>query len=308
MERNPGPTGSKSVRGSQRGRPQRPAHEPQIELPMSQPPSRDMRSRRSDVNQPAINAWLRSGSAHPTQPETHEHQLDDSVFDDDGADLNTTQLLLEIRSEVKHTNRKLDSLETAVQGLQIENETLKEQNKTLSDEVNNLNEKLSTVEQKLDASERRQNIAETMSRKQNIKVFNLEEVEHESQSDLESRLLNAINDDLQVSEDSTSVDYAYRLPGRVKPRPVLVRCAGVKAKERIMTAFRTKRRSNEQLNIRIGEDLPEYVSKARTKLFPFFKQCIDSGKRAYFKRDFLIVENVKYVFDNETNAPVPVDR
>ena len=54
------------------------------------------------------------------------------------------------------------------------------------------------------------------------------------------------------------------------------------------------------LQIRVGEDLAEITAKARTGFYLFLHQCIEQGKRAYFKQDTLIGDGHKYTYDFES--------
>ena len=58
------------------------------------------------------------------------------------------------------------------------------------------------------------------------------------------------------------------------------------------------------MSIRVREDLPEYISKVMTKLYPFFKESLDAGRTAFFQHDYLRVDSVKYVYDYDKKGPV----
>ena len=55
---------------------------------------------------------------------------------------------------------------------------------------------------------------------------------------------------------------------------------------------------------RIGEDLPQQISRARTDLYPFFNECLDNEKQTYFKNDYLVVDGNKYTYDQQQKKPV----
>ncbi|KAH3839368.1 hypothetical protein DPMN_112797 [Dreissena polymorpha] len=80
----------------------------------------------------------------------------------------------------------------------------------------------------------------------------------------------------------------------------------MKVRARIVAKFRSKRKAGEEVRIRVSEDLPEYVMKSRSKLYGFFKECIDNDKNAFFRNDHLVVDGVKYVYDDVNKQPVVV--
>ena len=63
---------------------------------------------------------------------------------------------------------------------------------------------------------------------------------------------------------------------------------------------------NDMENIRITEDFPQRVTKARTKLFPFLKKCHEKEQRAFLRLDTLVVDGQAYVYDETQGRPVPV--
>jgi len=172
-----------------------------------------------------------------------------------------------------------------------------------------LTEKLNVVESNLAASSKKQEHIEKNIKKQNLKVFHLlvDDDKHETQTETETKIIDAVNNQLVLSEDENSFDFAYRLPGKSVQRPVLIKCTYMKTRERILSAFRAKRKAGAELTFRVGEDLPEYVMKSRSKLYAFFKECIDQGKNAFFRSDQLVVDGVKYIYDDTTKQPIAVN-
>jgi len=149
-------------------------------------------------------------------------------------------------------------------------------------------------------------IWEKKIKKQNLKVFNLDDDKHETQT--ETKIIEAVNNQLGLSEDENSFDFAYRLPGKSSQRPVLIKCTNMKNRDRILSAFRAKWKAGAELTFRVGADLPEYVMKSRSKLYAFFfKECIDQGKNAFFRSDQLVVDGVKYIYDDTTKQPIAVN-
>ena len=232
-------------------------------------------------------------------------------FDDecDVSSMNTKSLLLDIRCDVKQMNRKFDSMKKSVEEIKKDNKMLKSENVKLRDEVDILTSKLNNVETLLSESSRKQEYLEKQNKIRNLKIFNIPHTEGETSASLEKKIAEEVQEQLEIPENEISIEQAYRLPSKVIPKPILVKCSDLKIKERILNAFRAKRKYNgSALSFRIGEDLPERISKARSDLFPFFQQCRDNKKEAYFKHDYLVVEGQKYVFDKIQNRPVLVTK
>ena len=66
--------------------------------------------------------------------------------------------------------------------------------------------------------------------------------------------------------------------------------------------------NNETRRIRVMEDFPERVVKARTKLFPFLKSCMNNEVNAYLRYDSLVVDGQSYIYDYELKRPVPSNK
>ena len=94
-----------------------------------------------------------------------------------------------------------------------------------------------------------------------------------------------------------------------------------KDKDNVLRTYRQKRKDennerNERNNdatdsdaemaprIRVTEDFLERVTKARTKLFPFLKSCMDNEVNAYLQYDSLVVEGQSYSYDYELERHV----
>jgi len=132
------------------------------------------------------------------------------------------------------------------------------------------------------------------------------EQQNESRSMFINTIKHLLTEKLSINCDSIPIDDVFRLPSRAGNRPILVRFALLHDRDRILTAFRGKRKEGDP-GFRIGEDLPPRIGRARSGLFPLFQQCIAENKRVHFKFDKLIVENTTYAYDELQKKPVRVD-
>ena len=121
-----------------------------------------------------------------------------------------------------------------------------------------------------------------------------------------------------------SIERAHRLPGKSKPRHIIVKFSFYRDKDCVIKRYREIRKSareacsNNDVNddvpgdepthgnkIRVSEDFPDRVRKARSALIPFLRQSLDSGKDAYLRFDKLVVNGYTYIYDDVKERPVP---
>ena len=124
---------------------------------------------------------------------------------------------------------------------------------------------------------------------------------------------------MKINSDNISIERAHRLPGKFKPRPIIVKFSFYKDRERILRRYREQTKANRQVNasvadsdhqqnrsnIRVGEDFSERVRKQRALLFPFMKQAFDSGKKAFLKYEKLSIDGKTFTYDQDLKQPVP---
>ena len=252
-----------------------------------------------------ISAWLRSEQLQSQDSRPDSAHTDSS---NNQNTIDTTQLLLEIRGDIKCMNKKFDSLQQTVNELKIENNDLKLQNQKLSEEVNLLTTKVNSMENTLSTTVKRQDYIEMQTKRMNLKFYNV--ITDDNDDDVistEQKVVDFIRDDLNVPDESFSFDRVTKLKSQSRNQPVLVSFKTSQQRDSVLAAFREKRK-HYTMSIRIGEDLPRHVGKARSLLYPFFQECLNNNKKAYFKQDMLIVDGITYRYDNETKQPVPFEQ
>ena len=165
---------------------------------------------------------------------------------------------------------------------------------------------------------------EGQSRRQNLNFFNIEESTNETWEEFEEKVRNYIKSELDLDETAISIERAHRLPGKNKPRPLIVKFSFFKDKDRVIKRYRDLRKSDRDTpssanvtngasaaesgigdRVRVSEDFPGRVRKARSALIPFLKQSIDAGKNAYLRFDKLVVNGNSYVYDETRQRPIP---
>ena len=235
---------------------------------------------------------------------------------------NMQDLLLEIRRDVKSMNRKFDSLEKSVNDLKRDNKHLKQQNQVITSEINRMKTSFAKLEVRTAEAEKKSEYLEAQSRRDNLKFFGFEDDGTETWEQSENKVRGYIRNELHIDDTDIKIERAHRLPSRNSPKPIIVKFSFFKDKDSVLRAYRQKRKdeNNDNVNddndgnnetvrrIRVTEDFPERVVKARTKLFPFLKSCMDDEVNAYLRYDSLVVDGQSYIYDYELKRPVPSNK
>jgi len=306
VERNPGPTSGRGRGGGRGGRTSTVASLSTHDFDSSQNNVLNdvghTYSTRSS-SQSSLASWLQpestSQASNFTQgPLTSPQPLQDTHTDD----INVTSILLDIRSELRHINRRFDMLEKSVDDIKHENSQIKAENVILSGKVDSLTAELKAVKDQSSQSELRQERMEMQMRKNNLKIHGIENIDTLQQEHVDQSVRQHLTNNFGIDGNSLELNAAYKLPGR-GDRAVLVKFARQSDRDKVLNAYKLKRK-NEPVRGRIVEDLPERVVKSRTGLYPFLKQCYDEGKSAFFKYDKLIVDGESYIYDPVGKKPV----
>ena len=157
---------------------------------------------------------------------------------------------------------------------------------------------------------------EAQSRRENLKFYNIQESGKESWAASENKMREYLTYDLHIDESKISIERAHRIGSQNKPRPVIVKFSFYKDKDRVLQAYREKRKidrmnggnSDSSSKIGVCEDFPQRVSRTRQYLIPFMQKAIKNGKRAYLQYDRLIIDGKRYVYDSEIKCPVELSK
>ena len=285
--------------------------------------------RQGSSSQTSISNWLTN---HPSQPghdmtrdperqnmdppsDTSDHETDTDLFRNDvpdpdlGSNTNATAILLEIRKDVKHMNKKFDNLDKKVKEPKLDNIQLKQQNQTLSNQVTDLTTTVISLESRVIETEKKNEQLEAQSRLENLKFYGVNEDEGETWDQSETKIRDYLSQELGLDEASMKIERAHRLPSKSKPRPIIVKFPHFKDKDQVLKKYRAKRREQQEADdgpngqgdnteggdpsvtrpVRVSEDFPQRVTKARTNLFPFLKNCHENEQEAYLRFDTLVV-------------------
>ena len=131
---------------------------------------------------------------------------------------------------------------------------------------------------------------------------------------------NYLTTQLKIDVSNIKIERSQRLPSKYTQWPVKVKFSHFKNKERVLKVYWEKRKNQQNvLNagesnikgsernerpVRISEDFPARVTKARANSYPFMKSCHEKQKDAYLKYDNLVVEGQSYIFNEGLGRPM----
>ena len=140
-------------------------------------------------------------------------------------------------------NKKFDHLEKSVRTLKHDSKFLKEQNVQLTRQVTEFQATVSQLESRTQETEMENERLEAHSRRDNLRFHGFEDKRGETWDESESKVRNYIFDDLGVDESSIRIERAHRIRSKNSPRPIIVKFSHYKDREKVLKAYREKRRS-----------------------------------------------------------------
>ena len=285
--------------------------------------------------QPLISSWLTgsqaqgpSDSLNPasqnyaythSDSETEQDNVSNADENVEVNEINVTNILLEIRKDVKSMNKKFGKMEKTVKGLKRDNALLKQQNEGLSKQVSELSVSVARLEARTAETEKKNEHLEAQSRRENLKFYGLNDEQGETWEQSEVKVREYLTQELNMNVSDMGIERAHRLPSRSSPRPIIVKFSHFKDKDLVLKKYRQRRTERQEANaaenpegnenstptVRVSEDFPKRVTEARAKLYPFLKQCYENESEAYLRYDKLVVDGQSYVYDYDLGRPVP---
>ena len=134
-----------------------------------------------------------------------------------------------------------------------------------------LGNELTSFQEELDYWKRRSIRLESYARKENIKIFNVQETADEN---TEAVIKKFLNEDLKIPQtnvDEIRFEQAHRLPTRrsKKPRPIIARFSFFQDKEFVWSFIKSLKGSN----IAIANDYPKEIENIHKTLYPVLKKA-----------------------------------
>lgn len=121
---------------------------------------------------------------------------------------------------------------------------------------------------------------EKQHKQRNLRLFNLQQQDDETPESLDNNIKQTLCKNLNLSESDIEIDNAYRINrGRASPKLVLVTFYSVKSRDRVLSAFRQKKKQNAQLTIQIAEVFfQNELQSPRLNYFPSLKNAFSKGR------------------------------
>lgn len=137
-------------------------------------------------------------------------------------------------------------------------------------------------------------------KKRNVIIHKIPENE-KSQEDLINIILNILNTklDIDINISKKDIDFLYRIGKKGSSiRPIVLGFTTLILKETVMR----RKRSLEQNNVAISEDLPQAIREKRKGLAPVVKSLFEKGYKVHLKHDSIIVNGERWSVERANEA------
>ena len=212
------------------------------------------------------------------------------------------ETLNELVTSVKFANNSLEDLKNEMQDLKRENVTLKQENKAQKGINNKLQLEVNTLRQHIEN-------LETYSRKYNLLIDGIKELQNESAVDTERLIIEKISRCYTQPIFSSLIKRAHRIGPKkganASPRQIIVRFCSLKVRDTIW-ANRFKLKNTL---IFLSEDFPLRVREVRKKLLPYYLAArkLEVVKSCKLTGDKLLIDSKPYTPENIQEAPVTLE-
>ncbi|XP_077560609.1 uncharacterized protein LOC144175401 [Haemaphysalis longicornis] len=203
--------------------------------------------------------------------------------------------LNEIANDIKEIKEKrLGDIERKLDALTV----LETNVSSCQEQIASLSTTIQTLENKLDDLENR-------SRRSNLIIYGLPEAEDESSDTLEHAVNQKIVKGI-LDLDPVGIERIHRLgrPSSGKVRPVIFKLLDSRDKVSILK----KGIKLKGTNYSIGEDFSKRLRELRRKLWQSSKENRDNGDKTSLIFDKLYINKKAYVWNDEKNDKVPVQK
>lgn len=191
----------------------------------------------------------------------------------------------DLKKAAENTEKDLNDLKTCVVSLSSQSETDNQELKKLNKDIQQL--KCRNIK------------LEAYTRRESIKIFNLQEIEGETPRDTEDLVRSMMEEKMKISrEDMNEIRFerVHRLPSRRNPqgstkiRPVIAKFSFYQDKEFVWS----KVKNLKGTGIGISHDYPKEIDKIHEELYPVLKKAKQGKQSAFFKVDKLIINGEVY--------------
>ena len=196
----------------------------------------------------------------------------------------------------------MEDVKSRLTVVESENKSLKEAMKFTNEdleEVKTISTNMGAITNKntedIQSLERNVLSLEAYTRRENIKIFNIEENEGEN-GNTESLVRNVLREKMKIpkeDEECIRFERIHRITPRrssSKPRPIIVKFSHYQDKEFVWSFVKNLKGTN----IGIANDFPKEIDGIQSKLYPVLKKAKKAKQSAFFKVDRLIINGQVY--------------
>ena len=216
-------------------------------------------------------------------------------------------LLLAIMPELDHIKSRINNLEDenknfkkSLEHVQAETEELQEDRESTRDRLRSIEQGMQNLNSEI-LGLRSANIRlEAYTRRENIKLFNVQETPKETNAQTETLVRNVFMEKMKLRPgdvDAIKFERVHRIPTKsskaldnTRPRPIIAKFSFFKDKEKVMSAVRNLKGTK----IGIADDYPKEIDHIHKTLYPVLREAKKNNQAATFKVDKLIINGQIY--------------
>ena len=151
-----------------------------------------------------------------------------------------------VQASVSNMEMRFNQFETSLSQVKESNKRLEDNQIEMNSTVNKLTTKVTTLEAELKLSQRKCEQLEAQSRRENLRLYGMEEKQNETWEETEQNVRDYIRKDLDMDERDINIGRAHRLPSKEKPRPVIVKFSFYKDRETILKLYKLKKKRHKR--------------------------------------------------------------
>lgn len=191
-------------------------------------------------------------------------------------------------SQVSAVAAKIDSIVDRLENTEKRTKDIEEENKVLRKKVDSLEEKLDYIE--------------NQSRRNNLVVRGIPEEGRGRESWDQCRLLvvQYLDTEMGIKIEESDIERAHRIPGRNKPRAIVVKFINYNVRERVFAA----KRNIKTPSFSISEDFSKRIQEERRHLIVEMKAARQQEMKATITYNKLRINDEVYMFDRKTQKVV----
>ena len=207
--------------------------------------------------------------------------------------------IITLRSEVKDLKDSLNFAQENITQLQTE---LAKTTATVEEHGDDLD----SMDADIEALKRRNIKLEAYTRRENMRIYNVNE---ESEENIEDVVRNLFVSKMQIPPEAVKAirfERVHRIPTKTssqrsqsRPRPVIARFSHYQDKEFVRSFYKNLKGTD----IGISDDFPKEIEDIHKTLYPVLKKAKRDQKKAFFNFDKLIIDGQLYRGKETKNLP-----